>query len=87
MLETLALIAAAMGFGALFPRVADGCAGVITFGFLVPLMLVGGGVCSYSALNLYAWLTDATWEAPFWACCAFCGGPLALLVIKVIYSK
>jgi hypothetical protein len=64
------------------PRVASGCASVLTFGFLVPLMLIGGGVFLKFGLMVFA--SGASSSFPFWLCCIIGGGPLALFILKVV---
>ena len=87
MIEALVFAAVVVAFQLAFPRAANGCAGVITFGFLVPLMFFGCGVIGYTALGVVAWLTGASWHVPYWACCLVFGAPPAWFVYSVIYSK
>lgn len=81
MMHILAFLGVVLALGYFFPRATNVAACLITFGFIVPLFVVGMGAFGYL---LTAVFTDA--NLSFVTCCGVFGGLAALLMVAAILS-
>lgn len=77
----LALFGAVLAFGYLFPRAAEKGAYLLTFGFIVPFFLFGGGAFAWSAVGIFT-----SWNLSYLTCCGLFGVPIAALFAHFILS-
>lgn len=74
-------VAVVLALGYFFPRATNVAAYFITFGFLVPLFVVGAGSLGWAFTGLF---TDL--HLSFLTCCGLFGAPMGLLVAHSVLS-